>query len=61
MNEERVYFDAAQSVGIAVLAAYERALVGLRASKRGESPIKPRDPFLVRDVATMLIDCRNSA
>ncbi|HEY1756157.1 MAG TPA: tyrosine-type recombinase/integrase [Bryobacteraceae bacterium] len=57
VNEEKVYFDAAQAVGIAVLAAYERALVGIRASKRGQSPIKPRDPFLLRDVATILLDC----
>ncbi len=56
-NEEKVYFEATQAIGVMALEAYQRALVGLRASKRGEAPIKPRDPFLLRDVATMLIDC----
>jgi len=30
----------------------------MRATKRGEEPIKPQDPYLIRDVATLLIDCR---
>jgi integrase len=57
VKEEKVYFDAAQALGTAVLEAYQRALVGIRASKRGESPIEPRDPFVLRDVATILSDC----
>ena len=37
--------------------AYKRALVGIRSLKRGKAPIKPSDPFLLRDVATVLLDC----
>jgi integrase len=37
--------------------AYHRALEGIRATQRGEEPIEPRDPFLLRDVTTILIDC----
>jgi integrase len=55
--EEKGYFDAAQAVGTASLDAYQRSLAGIRACKRGEVPTKPRDPFLLRDVATLLIDC----
>jgi len=29
----------------------------IRATQRGEEPIEPRDPFLLRDVTTILIDC----
>jgi hypothetical protein len=34
-----------------------RSLEGIRATQRGEEPIEPRDPFLLRDVTTILIDC----
>ena len=37
-------------------AADERALAGVRAVKRGEQPIRP-DAYLLRDVATLLLDC----
>jgi len=37
--------------------AYKRALDGIRATVRGEQPIKPADPFLLRDVVTILLDC----
>lgn len=57
MNEERVYLEAAQATGNADLDAYQRALTGIRAIERGEVPIKPRDPFLLRDAATILLDC----
>jgi len=56
-SEERAYFDAAQLIGFNALAMYERALEGIRATQRGETPIKPRDPFLLRDVSTILADC----
>ena len=35
---------------------YQPALLGLRA-RRGEVPIKPEDPQLLRNVATVLLDC----
>jgi integrase len=57
VSEEKAYFEGAQAIGTAALEAYERALVGIRASERGEIPVKPRDPFLLRDVATILMDC----
>ena len=56
-SEEKAYFDAAQLIGFNVLAMYERALEGIRATQRGETPLKPRDPFLLRDVSTILADC----
>jgi integrase len=36
--------------------SYRRALEGIRAVQRGEVPRKP-DAYLLRDVATILIDC----
>src|SRR5580698_2463051 len=51
VSDEKKYLDAAQKLGAATLEAYELALVGIRASLRGETPIKPRDPFLLRDAA----------
>jgi integrase len=39
------------------LEAYHRCLEGIRATARGEHPIKPEDPYLLRDVATVLLDC----
>jgi integrase len=57
VDEERGYLEVAQAIGIAKLDAYQRSLVGIRASERGEIPIKPRDPFLLRDAATILRDC----
>ena len=56
-KEEQKYFDAANAIGDAILQAYERALTGIRATKRGEEPIKPQDPYLLRDLVTLLIDC----
>jgi integrase len=38
-------------------AIYDRALQGIRATQRGEVLITPRDPFLLRDVSTILADC----
>ena len=57
VNEEKAYLDGAQTIGVAALEAYQQALGGIRAAQRGEVPMKPRDPFLLRDVATVLLDC----
>ena len=56
-NEEKAYLEAAQAIGTGAIDAYQRALTGIRATVRGAVPIKPRDPFLLRDVATILLDC----
>src|SRR5579862_4262263 len=57
VNEEKLYFDATQSIGTAALEAYQCALVGIRATERSQMPIKPRDPYMLRDVAAILLDC----
>jgi integrase len=57
VKDEKAYLDATQAIGTMVLEAYDRALVGIRALERSEIPTKPRDPFLLRDVATILLDC----
>lgn len=57
VKEEKAYLEGAQAIGASALEAYQCALVGIRASERGETPVKPRDPFLLRDVATILLDC----
>jgi integrase len=55
-DEESRYLTAATKVGANIEEAYRRALGGLRARK-GEVPIEPEDPYLLRDVTTILIDC----
>jgi integrase len=55
--EEAAYLEAAQQTGESILEEYEHALKGIRATARGQEPIKPDDPFLLRDVATVLLDC----
>ena len=55
-DEERKYLDAASEVGHELQESYCRALEGIRATQRGEQPRKP-DAYLLRDVATILIDC----
>jgi integrase len=55
-GEEKRYLTAAAEVGDAILAAHERAKEGIRA-QRGEQPIAPRDPYVLRDFSTLLIDC----
>jgi integrase len=57
VQEERAYLDAAQAVGTNIITAYEEALEGIRATERGEVPLKPRDPFILRDVTSVLLDC----
>lgn len=56
-REEAAYLKATQQIGEGILEDYARALEGLRATARGEQPIKPEDPYLLRDVATVLLDC----
>jgi integrase len=56
-EEETRYLDAATDIGNGILESYLRALEGIRATMRGELPIRPEDPFLLRDAATLLIDC----
>jgi len=55
-DEEARYLAAAAQVGANIKEAYRCALTGIRAHK-GETPIKPEDPYLLRDVTTILIDC----
>lgn len=55
--EEMNYLSAAASIGSTFLEEYERALKGIRATLRGEQPIAPKDPYLLRDVTTILVDC----
>jgi integrase len=57
LTEEAAYLESARNIGEGVLAAYRRALEGIRAKYRGQQPIKPEDPYLLRDVATLLLDC----
>jgi len=57
VKEEKAYFEGTQAIGDSALEAYQRALVGIRATERAETPTKPRDPFLLRDVAIILLDC----
>jgi integrase len=56
-SEEAVYLKAAQAVGEGILERYRLELHGIRATQRGRVPIKPEDPFLLRDAATILLDC----
>jgi integrase len=56
-DEEARYLEAATAIGEDILETYRRALEGIRATMRGEQPTRPEDPFLLRDAATVLIDC----
>lgn len=56
VEEEKTYLAAAVAVGETIQRDYAAALIGTRA-QRGETPLKPTDPFLLRDVTTLLIDC----
>ncbi len=55
-DEEARYLKAAADIGNTALAAHTRALNGVRAH-RGQIPNEPEDPFLLRDVTTILLDC----
>jgi integrase len=56
-DEENGYLKAAGQIGDSILEAHEKALQGIRATQRGEQPQKPEDPYLLRDVAVILLDC----
>ncbi len=56
-SEDAAYLKAATAVGDSVLQDYEKALTGIRATQRGEQPIRPDDPYLLRDVSVILLDC----
>ncbi len=56
-NDEGAYLSAAGDIGELILKAYTFALEGIRATVGGEAPRKPEDPYLLRDVSTVLIDC----
>jgi integrase len=56
-EEEASYLKAAVALGEGQLEAYARASGGIRATVRGKEPIKPSDPFLLRDVVMVLLDC----
>ncbi len=56
-TEQGNYLQSANVIGDGITKAYEHALEGIRAIKRGNEPIKPQDPYLLRDVTTMLLDC----
>jgi integrase len=56
-DEEIAYLKAAGEIGDSALEAHQKALQGIRATKRGEQPQKPEDPYLLRDVAVILLDC----
>jgi integrase len=55
-DEEKKYLEASTALALDLEDAYERALIGIRAVKRGEQPRKP-DAYCLRDVTTILIDC----
>ena len=55
-QEEGRYLKAAATIGARIEEAYRQALEGIRAQK-GQMPTEPDDPFLLRDVTTILIDC----
>ncbi len=54
--EQTAYLQVAQALGEKRQEAYARALRGIRATQRGQRPMEPDDPFLLRDVATILLD-----
>jgi integrase len=56
-DEEAAYLESATAIGEDILESYRRALEGIRATKRDETPIRTEDPFLLRDATTVLIDC----
>jgi integrase len=56
-DEEARYLETATAIGEGNQQAYINALNGIRARMRGKQPIVPEDPFLLRDVATVLLDC----
>ena len=56
-GEETSYFEGTHAIGVGIEKAYRGALLGIRATLRGEQPNRPTDPFLLRDVTALLMDC----
>ncbi len=56
-TEQETFLKSANTIGDASSEAYRRALEGIRAVKRGEEPIRPQDPYQLRDLTTLLVDC----
>lgn len=54
-DEETRYIDAAVRIAEQLQMDYAAALEGIRATQRGQVPLKP-DAFLLRDVVTLLLD-----
>jgi len=46
-----------RKIGDDIFAAYQSALAGIRATERGQQPIKPSDSYLLHDVSLILMDC----
>jgi integrase len=55
-DEVAAYLKAATAVGQGIEHDYKSALVGIRATLRGEQPREP-DAYVLRDATTTLIDC----
>ena len=55
-QEEDAYLKAATELGRTQESDYEQALKGIRATVRGERPIKP-DAYLLLHIATVLLEC----
>jgi integrase len=56
VEEEDAYLNASTELGRAQEKDYEQALRGIRATLRGEQPIKP-DAYLLLHIATVLLEC----
>jgi integrase len=56
-DEQAAYLKAAAAIGERMTESYHRALNGIRATQRGEEPIKPPDPYLLHGLATILVEC----
>lgn len=56
-DEEAAYFKAASEIGDNILKAYRKALEGIRATQRDQKPTEPRDPYLLFDVTSLLVEC----
>jgi integrase len=56
VEEETGYLTAANDLGQKIEEDYQKALSGIRATKRSQQPHRP-DPFLLRDVTSILLDC----
>jgi len=55
-QEEDAYLKAATELGRTQESDYAQALKGIRATVRGERPIKP-DAYLLLHIATVLLEC----